>query len=749
MATGLLLPILALCSASANAQEATQILDRVQVFNQSAVLEMEFDDPDRLVDFSLVINEPGANFSACKLTATKGLWCLDGKSVVNWPNSADPATSIEVLSCEDSALNLDTRKANTCTGLTVDAVGAIYLAGKNKGKTHSLIKVVEADSGGACPTGFVVLDQSPDYCASLLATGRPLLVDINPIDGDVAENFNPDCPSCVGSGKGTLGLEQRKTAVFFPDDGPAVEIASGKADWNLQGNEQLLGIALLQMPDGSGGFDSFVLATTTKARILAASTDGAPDALEVFDIAAERDPASIQCASDSAQYGIRTSSKSGVIYVTDHNYCQVLALQPVVDGPGGALVSLANAQEENPDLTLSDLTLSTEDTVGSFPPIAPTLAPGVAINLAECGTACTLVIGASGDASAVLSNVTLVGSETGLTLFQIQGIPDCRYIAGACVALLDNINSPADLKTQGIVLDPSGSDILQAQLLNVTPLLPAEITSLFPQGLPNLWIPRWYRGQEENGYVFDAFFGVTDATFEGVFDLELFVTELTGREELGCAVDLPDNTDVSILRNWDVAIKVSENFISIDNANIPDPAVHEAMLVNTGCGSSRTGGSRWSLLPINMEIPADTWDEDTGLTTGADDALFAKLLISLVDDLRDSVDQLACFAADGQAQAPLSLTTCALLDGQWLNTRDKLDKCIAATLEPKSSSRNQNCQAFVSQLANFEDEVSILSPGGEDPANRIGELAVRLRVIENLYFNLFFPSIPDEGFSGL
>lgn len=751
--TNFLVPMVLLCGTSAAAQEVQQILDRVFAFNDIAALEMAFSDPDRLADFSVVLNAPGANFSACKLTSTRGLWCLDGKTVVNLPDTSDPGSLFDVLSCEDPTLDLDTRKENTCTGLTVDSSVAIYLAGKEKGKKHSLIKVVEKDSGGACPAGFTALIQSPGLCARMLASGRPLLIDINPIDGEAAAQFNPACPTCIGTGKGTLGLEERTAAVFFPDSGAPAEIAD-RQDWDLKGNEKLFSIALLQLPDTSGGFDSLVLATTTKDRILAVETDGTPDVITVFDIAAERNPSSVQCAFDEQHYGIRTSFESGIVYVTDHNYCQVLALQPVVDGTSGQLLALTNVQEENSILTLSDLTLSTATTSESFPPDFPTVAPGVAIDLTECEVACTLVDDDAGDPAAILSNVTLVGSESGMTLYQIQGIPDCRYAIQFCIDFLDNVNSAADLKSEGIVFDPTiffstDPDTVAAQFLNVTPLLPLAVTDNFSEGLPNLWIPRWYRGQEDNNFFFDAFFGITDATFEGVFELEFFVAALTGLGELGCTENRPENTDVSVLREWDVALTVSEDFISIDRDKFPDSEVHEAMLTNTGCGSSRNGGTRWSFLPINMEIPEDTWDEVSSLVTADDDAVFAKLLISLTDDLRASISELACAAADGQSSAPLSTEDCSALDNQWLVMRDKLDKCIDATKVPKSSSRNQTCQAFETQLSHFIDLVTLLTPSGDDPANRIGELLVRLQVIENVYFNLFFPSIPDEGFQGL
>ena len=65
---------------------AIQTLDRTNVFNSTKVLETEFGDPARTVDFTLLGMAPVVGFTACQLTASRGLYCLDGKDVRNWPN---------------------------------------------------------------------------------------------------------------------------------------------------------------------------------------------------------------------------------------------------------------------------------------------------------------------------------------------------------------------------------------------------------------------------------------------------------------------------------------------------------------------------------------------------------------------------------------------------------------------------------------------------------------------------------------
>ncbi len=714
---------------------AIQILDRVEAFDQTAVLEMNFDDPTA-PDFSVLLNEAGAEFIACKLTATRGIFCLDDNVVRNWPPGGGTGGSSILVDCKDPVLGL-----KKCTGLTVDLSGNIWLAGQNRGKTHNLFKIEPVPIADPCPSG----DRLGGYCATLWAADKPLLIELKSIDGDAAASFAP--------GKGVLGLEERKTAVFFADNASqdSSVIASGKQNWGLVGNEQLLSTALLQVVNPvTLAIENYVLVTTTKDRILMAETDGTPDARAVFDIVAERDPASSMCNSDDAMYGIQSSPKSGFTYVTDNQYCQVLALRPVFDGTG-AFDSLENVPDGAGDLTLS----TNDPTLGMFSVLGPTIAPGEIIELGACAGSCTIVNDQGGAPAATLSGVQAIGD---MILFQIEGIPDCRYNPDFC---FDSVfDGGLGLDPSDIIIDRKVSgDHPAAQLLNVTPLLPLEVTEPFDGLLPDMWISNHYQAQEEKGYFFDAFFGVTDATFQGVFEIEVEVGALTGYER-GCPeMTPPDNTPAFDLifrtgpepedQGYDVAVKVSEDFQSIGRDYIGGSPDHEVLLINSGCGSSRGSGDRWSLIPFDLGFTPDTFDPLTDIVTLNDDAVFAKLLLSLFDDLEQSVNELACQAADMQASKPLSDGQCMDFNQQLTNTLDKLDKCIDATKEPKQSSRNQTCQGFSSQFGNLQSVVSSFTLAGEDPANRIGEAQVRMIVIDNVYTNLFFPSIPDDGFNGL
>jgi len=749
--------------------ETVQTLDRVDVNGRSNVLEMDFADPARIDDF-FDTGVTGSDFRACKLTALDGLYCLDGKVVKRWPTSFDdPNVSSDdpqtIIDCTDSALQLDTRKADTCTALTVDLSGTIWLAGKNKkGPTFVLNRITKKPSG-PCTSGVEL--GGGVYCSEVIASDKPLLIDLNSIDGDVAEAF----PLGDGLG-GVLYLEARKTAVFQPDDGSSsTVIANGRKGWGLDGNEQLQSIALWQSPDGT---ENQVLATTDRGRVLAVAVDengdvGPPD--EVFNVVAGRsdrqsqDPVAAQCDFvNDPSYSVRTSSKSGLVYITDRQYCEVLALG---DDPDVSGFSLINAQEPvsvGSATPTMDLTLSTVDGSGTFPPEGSTIAPGIGIDLNDCAGLCTLIAGDDGAAAATLENVELLDPDgpSGLTLFQIKNIPDCRYVPSVCEALLGT----TDLSNVVISLDSSDPNNPGAQLLNITPLLPTEITDLFEAGeLPPMYMSHRWRGQKIRidedlnvlpPFRFEAFFGRTEdgVIFRSTFDGEFDVFALAG-SNLGCQSTFPAETPAGEILQWDTVTTVSERYVS--NTGTYE---HTDTLINVDCGSSRTIDNRWSLKPYNTEITPCTWTNDPAAVWSSDgncnvpdpgneivdDAVFAKLLLTLYDDLGDAIDDLGCLDADGNGTAPLSASVCGNAQSQWANGLDKLEKCWDATQQPKQSSGDQNCQAFVSQLSGLTSTLAGATSSGLDQANRVGELQARIAVVTHVYEDRFVPSIPDNGF---
>ncbi|MEY2921065.1 MAG: hypothetical protein RL261_2370, partial [Pseudomonadota bacterium] len=193
---------LALLASSAARTESIQTLDRVDVYNQANVLEMQFNNPARLFDFATLGITPVTGFKACQITATQGLYCLDGKEVRYW---AKPAQAVGVgtrlLNCADPALGLDAATAETCTGMTVGMPGVIWLTGKKQGSSSYGVFRISKRVGASCPSGQVAL--SDPYCAQQFATSANRISDLSAVDGDVGAAFVG--PDNVG-GHGVIGI---------------------------------------------------------------------------------------------------------------------------------------------------------------------------------------------------------------------------------------------------------------------------------------------------------------------------------------------------------------------------------------------------------------------------------------------------------------------------------------------------------------------------------------------------------------
>lgn len=740
-AAGLIL----LCLPANAQEEVVQTLETVVVHSVNTVLEMEF-VAEKVTPTDII----GASFTTCESTAINGIYCLDGNLVRNWPDPEDELQVDTVVDCTDPALGLD-GKPGACSGMTVDSTGGVWISGRKKGNSYSLFKIVRKPVNSGCTADPGLLTLTQDYCAAEVVTGRKALVSLSSIDGTVGASFE--------HGKGILALEDKDQAVFFPQNDPQNDspfvIASGKQDWGLVGNESIQSVAVLPFPVGS--VDNFVVAATDAGRVLAADAEGSASAFQVYNIPAGAE----QCDSNASLYGIRASSQSGLAYVTDRQFCEVIALQPVQSGSTFELNKLA--------------ALSTATESGPNAPVGPSVAPGTNVDLDDCDPGpCTLIQGEDG-VGATLANVSLVdNSNSDMTLFQIKNIPDCRYIPQECHDLLGlpgGADPVADLIQAGVIvnLDSSSMDNPAAQLLNVTLLLPLEITDLFADSgeLPPMLISRQYRGQNQNDYRFEGLFGVPEdgVVFNDTFDGEFFVDVLTGSDDvLDCQQTWPAATPIESILAWDIVTTVSERVRTISDPHIgaaldagnPDQEQFVDTLTNVGCGSSKTAGTRWSLKPYNLEVTPctfnpnypDVWQgdcDDDGIGT-ADDAVMAKLLLQLYDDLGEALNQLACDNVDGQSQPPLSAPSCSGLNDQWANGKDKLDKCWSATQQPKQSAGAQNCQSFATQLDGFRTMLAGVTPQ-EDPENRVSELKARAATIFHVYQDRFLPSVPSGGYS--
>lgn len=355
-------------------------------------------------------------------------------------------------------------------------------------------------------------------------------------------------------------------------------------------------------------------------------------------------------------------------------------------------------------------------------------------------------------------NASNPGGSTEAVVIPVT-LPDCRYIPRACLDLLPPAgDTPATddaartkLITMGVILplDPSGPNKLQpsAQLLNTTPLLPAEVTSLFdssgapPTGLPRLYIGSRWKAQSVNDHWFDAYFFKTASglQFTNVFEGLIDVSELTG-DELGC---VPDPND---LLAWDVISTGSELAKSVGGRYIDT-------IINTGCvNPTKVSGTRLSLYSINLETAKDTYGPTIKSTkpsvTVNNDAVFARLVQSMWKDLGDIRANYACKQADpvpAGGQAPLAPALCKTLASLWSQTDRKVTACVDATFKPITGYAYGICQQARDYVDSFEAALPA-STARPDPYNRLGELHGRVAVFKHVWDDRFLQSLDLAGF---
>ena len=100
------------------------------------------------------------------------------------------------------------------------------------------------------------------------------------------------------------------------------------------------------------------------------------------------------------------------------------------------------------------------------------------------------------------------------------------------------------------------------------------------------------------------------------------------------------------LLKLDVVTRVSEKNRSVSDFFRAAQNDYRDTIINDGCGGSRGQAPELSLVPINLQIAPDTYGpqstSNTQSVTENNDAVFARLVESLYDDLNRSRSQLAC-----------------------------------------------------------------------------------------------------------
>lgn len=783
--------LLGLVAAAQGARaDVIQTLDSVDAITNKAVLEMHVDSnaPDDCApdDYACINTSlpsggtllPGipatATFAACQRAADRQMYCLlnsfpSGNTIRQPVSRWSETGSYEAMfDCTDPKLGLDTKKANPCTTISATLGGDVWLGGR-EGSAYSIIKVVEVGQGAQCPMGFngvrmqkltAETNANHDYCMLRYVSGRPVLIDVSSVDARVGKRF--EAPG-ISPGAGLLLLEDRKTVAFLPDrvDGsgnpvlsPAVDITSGKSVWGLSGGDTIQSASLMQVNCSATNCDNFLLVTTGTGKLLAKQID--VSTTSGLTLGATANPVS-NAACSTGQAWVRVSPQSGRIYFSDRCANRVRGFEVPLSGytSTSTWTQVASLSTLNPDLSAN-------------PPNTLSVSPGIPINLAKCFDEQCVLAADGADTNSVgayITNVTieLLTGKTGMTVFKVQGIPDCRY------------SSPA------ICLGPNGDDPNYAietiggeQYLRVDRLLPLEVMELFDENTTPtradlaLRIGPQYRARPDRGNTFDAFFGRTEdgVQFRETFDVDFDIRELIGdvsgtptrcgylNDGIGANTRSPDN--------WDVIATVSERVVvaGTNNGTAEAPSgtlLHRDMLVNTFCENPTSGsGTRWSLYAYGlMQATCVTGNTITPGTYQCQTS-FVDLTSKLFDDLERARVMTACTNVDGNPNGlpPLGATTCANLASTWANARDKLNKCLEATQQPKNSSLNQNCQAFDSQFTQYQNVLNGAVVNGVvvnglqtgDVANRLGELKARVRVFLHVYGDQMLPSVPPGGF---
>jgi len=776
--------------------DVTQTLDSVDAITAKTVLEMHVDanPPDECApdDYACVNTSlpssgtllPGipasATFAACQRAADRRMYCLlnsfPSGNTIRQPVSrwSDTGSYEAMFDCTDPTLALDKKKANPCTTISATLGGDIWLGGRY-GTAYSIIRVVEVAQGASCPLGFngtpmqkLTAETNPnfDYCMLRYVNGRPILVDVSSVDAKVGKRF--EAPG-IAPGPGLLLLEDRKTVAFLPDrrdvngnpvQSAAVDIASGKSGWNLVGGETVQSATLMQVNCTADNCDNYVLVTTSTGRLMAKRVDvGTRPALTLGpSLNVVSNPA---CTSTTVtqQSWVRVSPQSGRIYLSDRRANRVRGFE----------VPLSAYTTSSPWTEVASLSTLNADAT-SNPPNTLSVSPGIPIDLAKCSSEQCILSPDGADANTVgayITNVTVevLTGRTGMTVFRIEGIPDCRYTSPA-ICLGPDPNNP----DPNYAIETIGGE----QYLRVDKLLPLEVMELFGEySQPTranlrLRIGPQYRARPDRDNTFDAFFGRTEdgVQFRNTFDLDFDIRELIGdpsgtptrcgyqNDGIGANTRSPDN--------WDVIATVSERVpvAGLNNGSASQPGgtlLNRDMLVNTSCSNPTAGsGTRWSLYAYGLMQSACATGDAVTPTTYQCRTSFVDLTSKLFDDLERARVLTACANVDGNPNGlpPLSAAKCSALAADWANARDKLNKCLGAIQRPKKSSLNQNCQAFNSQFTHYQNELNSAVVNGAvvggvqtgDVANRLGELKARVRVFLHVYQDQMLPSVPPGGF---
>jgi hypothetical protein len=771
--------VVTLCATSpavAQAVVVDQRLDSLTVFGragaaakargivQTPVLEQVYYSADPLVPTVEIPLQGTHAFRSCQNTGPRGLYCLDhdkgtgAATVLRWPDpDRNPLPQAE-FACADLGLS-------DCTALAVNLAGHVFVAGRQKsghsksGSTSdSLYKLVErAGNPLACPgevdaepgAAWITVG-SGKYCARAYATKRPRILQLVMVDGAQADGFQ-------GQGPGVLALEDGGQVAFYADRqplaAPVVHADASKWSYVLDKKESLQGISLLQVSTADP-VRNFILATSSSGRVLGYEIPWSGSrkpfhtglTLNWKTLAVTAPEVGAPSCSASEPFDVATSARTSRTYFSAGT-C-VAGFDPVVDSHVNAKV---------PVTFTKGFGVGVE---AGFTLAGVVVSPGVEIDFIRDGCidplpgGCNLIATDNNGnqvPAAKFAGIGLGSDASGWVMYQVTGIPDCRYLDP----------KPA-ICTPATIVDPTESGDPTRQYLNVTPLMPAEIARAVTLPARMLVQPDYHARPTSPGrapYTFDALFGIpeTGLVYRGTFDAIFDIADLMG-SALGCGGgQLPANATSA--PSWDVVVNISELAPTVGGpiastfpAGSPPAVVPRefvSMLLDVDCTNpTRLAGTRGSGFFYGLQRAPQARSTQGWIWH---DSTFAILLRSLARDFDANLYTYTCANLDAPAgsPAPVSAATCKDLQKDWVVTYPKLLKCAAATDKPKQSSGSEQCNAFETQFAKFKRKVQAvtLQLGAPDPQNRVGELKARLAVLEYVYFTQFKTSLKPGGFT--
>jgi hypothetical protein len=766
--------VLTLCATPpAAAQAVDQRLDSLTTFGQQGAtgkvrgvvqtpaLEQVYYSADPEFPTVEIPLQGTHTFRSCQNTGTQGLYCLDhdplagASRVLRWQNPDKVPTMQVEVTCADLGL-VD------CTAITVDLAGHIFLAGQQvagNATSYALYKLIERvgdpascpGQDGAEPDVAWITVGSGKYCARAYATNRPRIQDLVMVDGTQAAGFQ-------GQGPGVLALEETKQVTFYADRQPlaAPVVFLPTSKWNnlFSGSETPQGISLLQVPT-TNPVRNFILATTSTGRVLGYEIPWSGNkkafytglTLDSTTLAVTAPSVGAATCTAAAPFDVSTSARTRRTFFSSGT---------CVAGYDPAVASNANAKV--PVTFTKRFSLGVE---AGFALAGVAVSPGIEIDFVRdrcidpLPGGCNLIGNDDNNntiPAAKFARIQLGSEASGWVMYQVTGIPDCRYL----------VPKPA-ICTPATIVDPTGSGDPVRQYLNVTPLLPPEVTQAVTLPARMLVQPEYQARPTSAGrapYTFDALFGIPEVglsyrdTFDGLFD----VFDLMG-SALGCGGGTL-NANATSAPTWDVVVNISELAPTVGGpiastfpAGNPPAAVPReftSMLLNADCTNpTRLAGTRGSGFFYGLQRAPQARNAQGNWIWY--DSTFAILMRSLARDFDANLYTYTCRNLDAPtgSPAPVDAATCNQLQKDWVVTYDKLRKCVDATDLPKNSAGSEACNSFETQFAPFKLKVNAvtLQLDAPDPQNRVGELKARLAVLEYVYFTQFKTSLKRGGFT--